>query len=109
MTGTPFVIGVTGEDMYLQTNPRWRFAFSYRNGPCVAVVSYARMQIDASPEVRATRLRKMTAKNLGVLVYGLPLNKDPRSLMFDEILGIEDLDFMDENFNRAGMAPDDRR
>ena len=107
--GTPFVIGVTGEDMYLQNYPQWRFAFSYRRGPCVAVVSYARMQVEASPEVRASRLRKMIAKNLGVLVYQRPLSKDPRSLMFDEILGIEDLDFIDEDFNRAGMAPDDRR
>ena len=109
MTGTPVVIGVTGEDMYLQHNPRWRFAFSYRSPPCVAVMSYARMQIDGSPELRAARLRKMTAKNLGVLVYGLPRSRDPRSLMFDEILGLEDLDFMEENFNRAGMAPDDRK
>lgn len=109
MTGTPFVIGVTGEDMYLQTNPRWRFAFSYRSPPCVAVMSYARMEIGGSPELRAARLRKMTAKNLGVLVYGLPRSRDPRSLMFDEILGLEDLDFMEENFNRAGMAPDDRK
>jgi hypothetical protein len=108
-TATPFVIGVTGEDMYLQSYPRWRFAFSYRREPCVAVVSYARMHIEASAQVRASRLRKMTAKNLGILVYKLPPSKDPRSLMFDQILGIEDLDFIDENFDRAGMAPDDRR
>jgi hypothetical protein len=109
MSGTPFVIGVTGEDMYLRSYPRWRFAFSYRLAPCVAVVSYARMQIDGSPELRAARLRKMTAKNLGVLVYGLSASSDPRSMMFNDILGLEDLDFMDENFNRAGMAPENRK
>lgn len=109
MTGTPFVIGVTGEDLFMRTIPRWRFAFSYRRGPCVAVVSYARMHIDAPPEIRAARLRKMTLKNLGILVYGLSQSKDPRSLMFDEIRGIEDLDFIEEDFNRAGMAPDNRR
>ena len=109
MTGTPFVIGVTGEDMYLQTYPQWRFAFSYRLAPCVAVVSYFRMQIAASSDVQAARLRKMVAKNLGVLVYGLETTKDPRSLMFDQILGIDDLDFIDDNFDRAGMAPSERR
>jgi predicted Zn-dependent protease len=105
-TRTPYVIGVTGEDMSLQTQAAWRFAFSYRLRPCVAVVSYARMTAGApaSSDVFMGRLRKMVAKNLGVLVYGLPQSKDPRSLMFDEILGVDELDFIDENFDRAGMA-----
>ena len=111
MTGTPFVIGVTGEDMYLQSNPRWRFAFSYRLRPCVAIVSYARMSIrgERPLDTVAARLRKMIAKNIGVLVYGLPPSKDPRNLMFDEILGIEDLDFIEDNFERGGMAPANAR
>jgi hypothetical protein len=45
----------------------------------------------------------------GVLVYGLSASSDPRSMMFNDILGLEDLDFMDENFNRAGMAPENRK
>jgi predicted Zn-dependent protease len=106
MAGTPYVIGVTGEDMSLQTQAAWRFAFSYRLRPCVAVVSYARMGVGAPPDsgVLTARLRKMVAKNLGVLVYGLPQSKDPRSVMFDDILGVDELDFIEENFDRAGMA-----
>lgn len=106
MTGTPYVIGVTGEDMSLQTQAAWRFAFSYRLRPCVAVVSYARMGVGAPPasDVWGARLRKMVAKNVGVLVYGLPQSKDPRSLMFDDILGVDELDFIEESFDRAGMA-----
>lgn len=106
MAGTPYVIGVTGEDMSLQTQAAWRFAFSYRLRPCVAVVSYARMGVGVPPDsdVFRARLRKMIAKNVGVLVYALPLSKDPRNLMFDEILGVDELDFIEENFDRAGMA-----
>jgi predicted Zn-dependent protease len=101
------VIGVTSRDMYIR-GMNWRFALSYRVPPRIAVVSYARMDPRAlrqpsDPAVTRARLRKMTAKNIGILVYGLRATSDPRSLMFRDILGVDELDFMVEDYQRAGM------
>jgi predicted Zn-dependent protease len=108
-SGDVFVIGITGQDMYMRSNLRWRFAFSYRLPPAIAVVSYARMKAPrpgaTDPEdLLRSRLLKMVAKDVGVLVYKLPMSKDPKSLLFDGILGVDELDFIEENFDRAGMA-----
>jgi len=44
------------------------------------------------------RLRKMVTKNIGVLYYELPTTDDPRSVMYDGINSVEDLDNMCEDF-----------
>jgi predicted Zn-dependent protease len=102
-------IGVTSLDVYAAEITHWRFVFSYR-GTSTAIVSYARMDprnLGQSPneDCLQARLRKMVAKNIGVLSYGLPLTVDPRSLLYNSILGLAELDFIEEDFARAGMAP----
>ena len=45
-----------------------------------------------------SRLTKMVAKNIGVLYYGLPLSNDPRSALYGNIGGTDELDVMTEYF-----------
>lgn len=96
-------IAITTEDMYIP-GFRWRYAFSYRRGGRLAVVSTARMDrgclglFAATGERRLSRLRKMVGKNIGVLYYGLPLTADPRSLLYANIGGPQELDAMSERF-----------
>jgi len=97
------VIAVTDMDMYIP-GFRWRYAFSYRREDRLAVVSTARMDhgclglFTAGKERRLARLRKMVGKNLGVLYYGLQLSDDPRSLLYANIGGPQELDVMSEIF-----------
>lgn len=49
-------------------------------------------------ELLRSRLRKMVMKDIGIMYYGLPLSNDPRSVMYRNILGIDDLDRMTEHF-----------
>jgi predicted Zn-dependent protease len=100
------VIAVTPFDMYMQAmRDQWKFTFSLRSrDQRVAVVSYARMDpvnLGQAPDaaVLETRLRKMISKNIGIVYYGLPTSSNPRSAMFGNILGVDDLDRMTEDFN----------
>jgi len=97
------VIGVTADDMYIR-GKSWGYAYSYRF-EVAAVVSTARMHAaprffarEAGPDLLRSRLRKMVAKNIGVLYYRLPLSRDPRSLLYYNIGGPRELDRMGEEF-----------
>ena len=99
------VIGITQRDMYiLSMQKQWTFAFSLRGKDRrFAVVSYARMDPVAfkqppNEELLRSRLRKMVMKNIGVMYYELPLSNDPRSVMYRNILGLDDLDRVTEQF-----------
>jgi predicted Zn-dependent protease len=101
------VIGITAGDMYIRGHPSWQFAFSWRDRP-YAVVSYARMDPRRLGEMAGRerlfrRLRKMTTRNIGVLAYGIAMNPDETSLMYQHILGVDDLDRIDEDLVRAGF------
>ena len=96
------VVAITEYDMYTLRVPDWVFAFSSRDGR-VAVVSAARMNpqnLGDRPDVDLmhARLRKMVTKNIGVLYLGVAQSPNPRSVMFNNILGIEELDRMGEDF-----------
>lgn len=97
------LIGFTTEDIYPLTN-NWRFAFGWRKtGTGTAVVSTARMSLPYRGEglsfnVPETRLRKMVTKDIGILYYGLPQNRNPKSVLYNQILGIEELDAVSEEF-----------
>jgi predicted Zn-dependent protease len=101
------VIGITGEDMYLRT-VNWQFAFGWRAHNRIAVVSYARMdprflgQSEAI-DVLQRRLRRMVTKNLGLLLYGLRPSADPTSPVYRDILGLEELDAMQDDLAAAGF------
>ena len=45
----------------------------------------------------------MVAKHVGLMLYGLPASKDPHSLLFSGISGVEQLDFIDARFANSGL------
>ncbi len=46
----------------------------------------------------ATRLRKMVTRDIGLLYFGLPLSTEPRSVLYNNILSVDDLDGMGQDF-----------
>jgi predicted Zn-dependent protease len=100
------VIGITSRDMYISGRP-WLFAFSWRARQG-AVVSYARMDnrafgLPPNPQLLERRLRKMVTRNIGVLDFQLPMVPDPTNLMYQDIMGLEELDQIGEDLKRAGF------
>jgi predicted Zn-dependent protease len=97
------LIGFTSEDIY-PTSQHWRFAFGWRTANArAAVVSTARMSLPYTGEsvgvnVPETRLRKMVTKDIGILYYGLPQSQNPKSVLYNSILGIEELDQVGDDF-----------
>ena len=102
ISGNPnaILIGLTTEDMYISKYD-WRFSFSWREQGKYAVVSSGRMNLGRKPvtddQIR-TRLRKMVTKNVGILYFHLPQSNDPRSVLYRDIGGIQELDYMGEEF-----------
>lgn len=96
------VVGLTTKDMYARNDP-YRFVFSLRHPQGIAVVSRIRMDpkelgLTPDPGLRARRLQKMVLKQLGVLALGHRLSANPRSVLFDTVLGADDLDYMTHDF-----------
>jgi predicted Zn-dependent protease len=97
------VIGLTNADMFFR-HVDWRYAFSNRRAPRLAVVSPFRMDRGclgiplADEETRTARLRKMIGKNIGMLFYKLPLSSHPRSMLYAYIGGPQELDTIREVF-----------
>jgi predicted Zn-dependent protease len=97
-TSQDVVIGLTAEDMY-STSETFRFVFSLRDPNGFAVVSRARMDpralgLTPDPALRMRRLQKMVLKNVAALALGRSPSGNPRSVMFDTILSVDDLDYM---------------
>jgi predicted Zn-dependent protease len=96
------IIGFTSEDIY-PTSQNWQFAFGWRLGNSgSAVVSTARMSLEypgeppsAKPDIR---LRKVVTKDIGILYYGLPQSSNPQSVLYNQIMGIEELDEVGDDF-----------
>jgi hypothetical protein len=51
----------------------------------------------ANELVTESRLRKMLLKNIGILYFSLPVNHDPKSVLYDDIDTVEDMDKMGED------------
>jgi len=95
------VIGLVTEDVYTRARTDWDWSFGVRAEGRFAVVSTARMTANlvARREDRErSRLRKMVTRDIGVLYYGMPLNADPRSVLYERLLSVEDLDQISEDF-----------
>lgn len=95
------LIGLTTYDMYIR-RLHWEWAFAYRDGQRAIVISTARMDetnwgMPSAPDRLRARLRKMVAKNLGLVYYGLRETSDRRSVLFGPILGLDDLDSIGED------------
>lgn len=96
------VIGLTDEDMYIR-NKDWQWAFGYWTQRRFAILSSARMNpanLGGAPDdvLTEARLRKMLLKNIGVLFYLHPANYDPKSVLYNEVHGVQDIDNMREDF-----------
>jgi predicted Zn-dependent protease len=98
------VIGFLDQDMYIPAY-NWRYAISYRDEEeRYAVISTARLNrgclglVQASQERILARLRKMATKNIGLLYFALPLSDDPRSVLYGNVGGPQELDRMTEDF-----------
>ena len=92
------LIGLTSEDMYISKYD-WQFTFSWRQEGRYAVVSDARMHLGSpAADLVQSRLRKMTTKNIGILYYRLPQSEDRRSVLYKNVGGISELDYMGEEF-----------
>lgn len=95
------IIGLTTQDMYIEEYT-WRFAFAYRVGDRIAVVSSARMDPTLYGEppnapLLEERFRKMVTKNIGHVYYHKRPSRDRRNIMYGKILGLDDLDRIRED------------
>jgi hypothetical protein len=43
-------------------------------------------------------VHKMVMKDIGILYYQMPPNNNPKSVLYNSIDGLEELDVMDEDF-----------
>lgn len=97
------LIGITSHDMYPRGED-WQFCFGWRDPDArIAVVSTARMNLHypgepANQADSTIRVRKMVTKDIGIMCFGMSPNHNPRSVLFDGILGIEELDQVTEDF-----------
>ena len=96
------VIGLTDADLYARRE-KWEFAFCYRKEGRFAIVSSARMNPvnfgdSANDLLLESRLRKMVMKNIGILYYYFPTNENPKSVLYEGVGAVEDLDNMGEDF-----------
>jgi predicted Zn-dependent protease len=97
------LIGITSEDMCPQSED-WQFCFGWRAGEIrSAVVSTARMNLPYKGEPIAVanvtaRLEKVVTKDIGILYYRKNASENPQSVLFNGILGIQELDLVSEDF-----------
>ncbi len=97
-----FLSGEVQENLSLFVN--WRFAFGWRVvNARTAVVSTARMSLHYKGEPFwgtsvKVRMRKIVTKDIGILYYGLSQSDNPKSVLYNSILGIQELDKVGEGF-----------
>lgn len=96
------MIGLTDRDMYIDKFG-WQFSYGYRTQGKYAVVSSGRMNEpnggkEVTEELISKRLRKIVTKYVGILYFRLPQSDDPRSVLYREIGGIDELDYIGEEF-----------
>ena len=99
------VIGVTGEDMYYREQ-NWNFAYNFWSNQKSGLVSSHRIDEDSfSPAARQqvkSRVRKLTSRVVGMLVYELPRSEDPTSVLAKELYGSFSIDLMSDEFDGLG-------
>jgi hypothetical protein len=97
------VIALSMRDLF-NSEVGWSYVFSYRRHNRVAVVSPVRMDrgclgiVPADESRILSRLKKMVGKNIGIMYFGLPLSRDPGSMLYGSIGGPQELDAMSEQF-----------
>lgn len=104
-------VAVTDRDIYMKAK-QFRYVFSIRDQRA-AVVSSARMDprfygLPPDTELWYSRLDKMVGKMVGVLALGRRESGNPRSVLYNAILGFDDLDFMTEDLKPHPYAAEKR-
>jgi predicted Zn-dependent protease len=99
------IIGITPYDLFSEPlRDKWAFTFGMRhNTNQVAIVSFSRMDPMNLGEPRndsrlRERLRKMLTKYVALMCLGLQQSDDPHNVLYGNILGVDDLDAMTEDF-----------
>ncbi len=95
------VIGVT-DDMHVAQSERM-YDFSYQLDARFAVVALDSVKPTtfcepANQDLLESRLRKVIAKNIGILYYRLPRSENPGSVMYSSLDCVDELDGMGEEF-----------
>jgi predicted Zn-dependent protease len=103
------VLVITDADLFHFKEPDSRFSFTGRHLDGIAVVPTARIDetFYGRPKSRTLlrhRALKLVDLNVGVLVYGLPRSRDPRSVMYHDIDSLDDIDRMRHGFDRQESA-----
>ncbi len=93
-------IGITHIDLHTADKPKG-FVFAQRSGRNFAVVSNHRLQskeewnyIDVE-EVKPN-LRKIVSKTIGLMHFNESLNNNPKSVLYNNIRSLRDLEYVDE-------------
>lgn len=96
------LIGLTPLDIY-DSDSTWRYVFGLKGNSSdpKAVISTFRMDPITYGEpgdrtLTLERTRKLFSKYVGLLYYDLPVSDDSQSVMYNSILGPDDLDAMTE-------------
>lgn len=96
------LIGLAPVDMYTEARD-WRFAFWVSNiENNKSVVSSARMNpesfgLERDDDLLYSRVRKVITRIIGTLYFHLPESDDPRSVLYNNVLSLDDLDLMGED------------
>ncbi|HEY7679844.1 MAG TPA: hypothetical protein VIC04_04940, partial [Terriglobia bacterium] len=101
------LIGLTSIDIYTAHTPEWSWFFgaTYRAPadelPRQAILSAFRMDPvnwggRRNDALRDKRVRTLMNKYIAMTYYGLPLNDNPRSVLFRQITSLQTLDGIDE-------------
>jgi hypothetical protein len=105
LAGDPnaILIALTSDYLHNRNVEDWgAVPFSWREDDQFAIVSTAEMtQLVPRdrPDAAATRLRKVVTKTIGIMYYGLAVNDDPRSVLYEDgQTWLDDLDRMTEEF-----------
>ena len=74
-----------------------------RTAERAAVVSTARLSLrypggPDDADISTTRMRKIVTKDIGILYFGLPQSSNPKSVLYNHIMGIEELDEVGDDF-----------
>jgi predicted Zn-dependent protease len=100
-----FLIGITDEDMYIETL-NWNFAYTaYNEFRRAGVVSSARFIPDplaGNEKLLRARIRKMVSRTMGVVAFHLPRSNDPSSVMYRDLYGPATADLMSDSFEGLG-------
>ena len=100
-----FLIGVTDEDIYIQS-VNWNFTYTAYDPPQRAgVVSSARFiphPLAGNEKLLRARIRKMVSRTMGFIVFDLPRSNDPSSVMYRDLYGSSSADLMSDSFEGLG-------